>query len=42
MSKQMILERLAVAFSIAVICAGIWFWGEQISYMLETLALAEA
>tara|TARA_B110000444_G_scaffold117361_1_gene110439 strand:- start:488 stop:682 length:195 start_codon:yes stop_codon:yes gene_type:complete len=42
MSKQVILERAAVAFSIAVICAGIWFWGEQIRYVLETLALAEA
>ncbi|MDA8868858.1 hypothetical protein N9445_00520 [bacterium] len=41
MSKQVILERVAIAFSIAVICAGIWFWGEQIRYVLETLALAE-
>ncbi len=42
MSKQVILEWAAVAFSIAVICVGIWFWGEQIRYVLETLALAEA
>jgi len=42
MSKQVILESAAVVFSIAVICAGLWFWGEQIRYVFETLALAEA
>jgi hypothetical protein len=41
MSKQVILEWVAIAFSVAVICTGIWFWGEQIRYVLETLALAE-
>ncbi|MDG1135057.1 MAG: hypothetical protein P8N67_11855 [Pseudomonadales bacterium] len=42
MNKQVILERVAITFSLIVICAGLWFWSEQVAYVLETLALAEA
>jgi hypothetical protein len=42
MKKQALLEKAAVIFSLVVLIAGVWFWGDQIREVLATLALAEA
>jgi len=40
MDKKAVLEKVAIAFGIAVIVGAIWFYSIQIGDTLETLRLA--
>jgi ABC-type uncharacterized transport system permease subunit len=41
MEKQAILEKIALAFGVAVILGAIWFWTLQVEDVLELLRAAE-
>lgn len=34
------LEKLAMAFAVTIIVAGVWFWSQQVGDTLDTLELA--
>ncbi len=40
MDKQAILEKIAMAFGVAIVIGGIWFWTRQVGDTLELLRMA--
>jgi hypothetical protein len=40
MEKQAILEKVAMAFGVAIVIGAIWFWSRQIGDTLELLRMA--